>query len=204
MASTELQKLMSQLKMNKPTTSMPVLARAKSVNSKNNKKVGDMVEGPDGQLYNPEQGYFDDRGNYHVYDTAPVIIPATSAHPHPAHSAHHVRRQRHEPKVFNPDMQYTPDHISKLYDFQGEIPIYNPVLINRRSDGSYDFENTSPGVLAIILRRMISMYLTDKRRSTKTIRENKRLINALLETKKKDDYEFRKLEETGYKRIYKR
>ena len=207
MASKELEKLMSQLKMNAPVKSMPVLTRAKSVNSNDPKKIGKPAVGPNGEAYDDEMGDFDENGNYHEYTHAERVRPDTFPRPRPAQSANHVRGQRNnrKDKVFNPEFQYTPDNTSILYDFKGLIPQYNPFNLQKRPDGSYDYENTSRDVLATILRRMISMYLTEKRRSTATIKSNKRLIRALLETKKLDDYEFRRMEEEqGYTRIYKR
>lgn len=212
MASKELEKLMTELKNHTTTKKMPVLTRAKSFNSNQTKKIGvptigTRTEGED-EDRRDENGIYDNSEEAEVRRDGVIVnheVPGSGNH----HSgAHHstpnpgppngvnpfTRRNKRAPKHFDPSKQYMPDYESRLLDFQGgELPTYNPHNLKRHSDGRWNFEATDHATLVIIVRRMISMYLSNKKKLTSQIINDSKMIGLLTRIKKSNEEEIMQL-----------
>jgi hypothetical protein len=159
-----------------------------------------MIVGPDRNMYNPQDGFWDN-GTYHVRkDKArppnagpqrPSSAPESrnarpdttrprnrNARPQtnrPRNGNTHRSGRRVEHKTFDATKQYVPDLKSIIRDFNGkEIPA--PKQNHFEEDGSIDFHAFNHRDLAYLLRRQIAIYLHDKKSAEKNVYTQNKLV----------------------------
>lgn len=156
MASKELEKLMTQLKMNDS-----VRPKSAPVRAETNKKIKAMVPGPDGLLYDDTKGYYDKSNLYHA-----TSKPNKRRLPKPSDQRQipeNSRWTKMEDKKYDVEKEYVPKNDDqKLLDYKGD-PIPKIGDLPRRSDGGVDWTRIPREQLLIMFAREHAMRIYSTR-----------------------------------------